>query len=66
MPSSSIAAGNKEVKQADKPEKNSMRGAYEHLTPVDATYNGLYGVGAHRQTIKISFIVVLACFETLR
>ena len=46
--SSSIAAANKEVKQADKPEKKSKRGAYEHLTPVDATYDGLYSVGAHQ------------------
>ena len=63
MPSSSIAAANKEVKQildkaeSDKPEKNSKRGVYEHLTPVDvvATNDGLYSVGAHQlmQTITI-------------
>ena len=39
MPSSSIAAANKEVKQVldktDKPKKNSKRGAYEHFIPVD-------------------------------
>ena len=46
--------GNKEVKQvldkADKPEKNSKRGAYEHFTPVDvvATNDGFYSVGAHQ------------------
>ena len=48
IPSSSIAAANKEVKQADRPEKNSKHGAYEHLTLVDATYDGLYSVGAHQ------------------
>ena len=55
MPSSSIAAANKEeVKQvldkADKPEKNSKCGAYEHFIPMDivATNDGLYSVGAHQ------------------
>ena len=39
MPSSSIAAANKEVKQVldktDKPKKNSKRGVYERFIPVD-------------------------------
>ena len=54
MPSSSIAPANKEVKQvldkADKPEKISRYGAYEHFTPVDVVaMNGdVYSVGAHQ------------------
>ena len=66
MPSSSIAAANKEVKQvldkADKPEKNSKRGAYEHFTPVDviiATNDGLYSVGAHQADYYNLVIIVL-------
>ena len=48
MPSSIIVVANKKVKQADKPEINSKRGVYEHFTPVDVTYGGLYSVGDHQ------------------
>ena len=36
--------------KADKPEKKSKRGVYEHFIPMDvvATNDGLYSVGAHQ------------------
>ena len=36
--------------KADKHEKNSKRGVYEHFIPMDvvATNDGLYSVGAHQ------------------